>query len=121
MIVVLLAVQLVVSAVYYLSAPFHLTWPVVLFWLANSMSVLLLIKHHRELAGQFNSTLKNYRLLFTITLVISEIIINLVSDDYVADSFHGFISDTEVLLTGMTLGVLWHYELTKNLKKVLLT
>jgi hypothetical protein len=119
MIVVLLALQLVVSAVYYLSAPFHLTWPVVLFWLANSCSVLLLIKHHRELAGPFTQTLKQYRLLFTATLVISEIIINLVSDDYVADNLHGFISDTEVLLTGITLGVLWHYELTKSIKKVL--
>ena len=119
LIVVLLALQLVVSALYYLSAPFHLTWTVVVFWLANSLSVVFLIKHHRELAGQFNSTLKKYRLLFTVTLIVSEIIINLVSDNYVADNFHGFISDTEVLLTGMTLGVLWHYEITKNIKKVL--
>ena len=118
MIVVLLALQLVVSALYYLSAPFHLTWPVVVFWLTNSVSVLLLIKHHRELAGQFSLILKKYRLLFTVTLVISEILINLISDDYVTDNLHGFISDTEVLLTGITLGVLWHYELTKNIKKV---
>ena len=119
MIVVLLVLQLVVSALYYLTAPFHLTWLVVAFWLANSVSVVLLRKYHRELADQFNSSLKKYRLLFTITLIISEIIINLVSEDYVADNLHGFISDTEVLLTGMTLGVLWHYEFTKNIKKVL--
>lgn len=119
MVVVLLALQLVVSALYYLSAPFHLTWPVIVFWLANSASVILLLKHHRELAAQFTPILKRYRLLFTLSLVISEIIINIVADDYVADNLHGLISDTEVLLTGMTLGVLWHYELTQSVKKAL--
>ncbi|WP_269844382.1 hypothetical protein [Polynucleobacter sphagniphilus] len=37
------------------------------------------------------------------------------SDSYAADNFHGLVSDMEVLVTGMTLGVLWYQELTAKL------
>ena len=59
--------------------------------------------------------LKKGRLVFTFSLVFLEIAINLSADSYAADNFHGLISDSEVLLTGITLGALWHYELTKKL------
>ena len=107
---------MIVSAIYYLSAPFHLSALVILFWLANTISVVLLLRNHIHLSGELSPALKIYRLVFTITLIASEIIINLISESYQADNFHGFISDNEVLLTGITLGVLWHYELTKRFK-----
>ena len=118
MIQLLLGTQAAVSALYYLTAPFHLSVLVILFWLANTASILLLLKNHAGLAGIFPPNLKRYRLIFTITLIISEVIINISSDPYQADNLHGFISDTEVLFTGMTLGVLWHYEITNKFKKL---
>ena len=118
MIQLLLATQAAVSALYYLTAPFHLSVLVILFWLANTVSILLLLKNYAGLVGQLTPNLKRYRLVFTLTLIISEVIINIASDSYQADNLHGFISDTEVLFTGMTLGVLWHYEITNKFKKL---
>jgi hypothetical protein len=114
----LLAIQIVVSALYYLTAPFHLSVLVILFWITNTGSVLLLLKNHAGLVGEFTPNLKRYRLIFTISLIISEIIINITSDAYQSDNLHGFISDTEVLFTGITLGVLWHYEIINNFRKL---
>jgi hypothetical protein len=114
----LLVTQAAISALYYLTAPFPLSAPVIVFWLLNTFSVVLLLKNSDELVGQLTPNLKRYRLLFTATLIISEIIINIISDNYQVDNLGGFISDTEVLFTGMTLGVLWHYEITSKFKKL---
>jgi len=110
----ILPLQLIVSAIYYITAPFHLGLFVVIFWLLNSLSVVFLIKYRHGLSGQLTPRLKNLRLFFTLTLVILEIIINVISAPYAADNFHGFISDIEVLVTGITLGLLWHHEFTKG-------
>lgn len=115
MIVVLLSLQLVISAVYYLTAPFDLKFLTVFFWLLNSLSVFLLLINYRQITDQLSPYLKALRLIFTFSLVLAEIVINLTAEPYTADNLHGFISDAEVLLTGITLGVLWHYEITKKL------
>ena len=70
------------------------------------------------MADELSPQLKRYRLAFTVSLVISEILINFVSDSYESDNFYTFISDSEVLLTGITVGVLWHYEITKKFIKL---
>ena len=75
------------------------------------------MKNYRYLADELSPKLKRYRLAFTASLVISEILINFVSDAYDSDNFHTFISDSEVLVTGITVGVLWHYEITKKFVK----
>jgi hypothetical protein len=118
MLQLLLSLQAAVSMLYYLTAPFSLSPLIVLFWLVNTLSILLLLKNHAGLVGQLAPDLKRYRFVFTVTLIISEIIINILSDTYQTDNLDGFISDTEVLFTGMTLGVLWHYEITSKLKKL---
>jgi hypothetical protein len=114
----ILFIQLTFSAIYYLTAPFSLSALIVLFWLINSLSVILLLKSAHEIVGELNPSLKLYRLMFTASLLISEIVINIISDSYQADNIHGFISDIEVLFTGITLGVLWYYEITRKLKKI---
>lgn len=116
MIILLLALQLVISAVYYITAPFDLRFLTVLFWLLNSLSVILLLINYRQLAGQLTPFLKVVRLTFTFSLLFAEVAINLTAEPYTADNLHGFISDVEVLFTGITLGVLWHKEITKSLK-----
>ena len=117
MIRLLLALQLIASAVYYLTSPFNLNAAIVFFWLINSASCALLILHYRQLYGDLSPKIKKIRLVFTLTLIFVEIAINATADSYAADNFHGFISDSEVLLTGMSIGALWHYELTKRLTK----
>lgn len=106
------------SALYYLTAPFHLSALIIFLWLVNSFSCLLLLRNHRYLSDELSPHLKHYRLAFTVTLVISEILINFISDSYASDNLHTFLSDSEVLLTGITVGVLWHYEMTKKFVKL---
>ena len=118
MIQLLLGIQAAISALYYLTAPFPLSVPVIVFWLLNTFSILLLLKNYSGLVGQLSPNLKRYRLVFTATLIISEIIINVTAENYQVDNLHGLVSDTEVLFTGMTLGVLWHYEITNKFKKL---
>ncbi len=114
MIRLLLVAQLIASAAYYLTAPFNLNAVIVFFWLANSAACVALIYYYRQLNGKLSPNLQKIRLAFTLTLICVELAINLSAHSYAADNFHGFISDSEVLFTGIALGVLWHWEITKS-------
>jgi len=112
---ILLPLQLLISAIYYVSAPFVLTPLILFFWLINAVCVVYLIIHAKQLVGQMGTGFKRARLIFTVTLILLELTINMNSDSYAADNFHGLVSDMEVLVTGMMLGVLWYKELTTKL------
>ena len=114
MIRLLLVAQFIASAAYYLTAPFNLNVVIVFFWLTNSAACAALIYYYRQLNGKLSPNLQKIRLVFTLTLICVELAINLSAQSYAADNFHGFISDSEVLLTGMSLGVLWYWEITKS-------
>lgn len=113
--IILLPLQLLISAIYYVSAPFVLTPLILFFWLVNAACVIYLIAHAKDLVGEMGTGFKRARLIFTVTLILLELTINMNSDSYAADNFHGLVSDMEVLITGITLGVLWYQELTAKL------
>jgi len=108
----LFPLQLLVSALYYITAPFTLTPLILFFWFANSLCVLYFIRNGELPTAELSANFKRARLVFTATLVLLELTININSDSYAADNFHGLVSDMEVLITGITLGVLWFQELT---------
>jgi hypothetical protein len=113
--ILLLPLQFLVSAFYYVNAPFILT-PLILFlWVLNAACVIYLLIHANQLVGEMSADFKRARLAFTATLILLELTINMNSDSYAADRFHGLASDIEVLVTGITLGVLWYKELTTPL------
>jgi len=113
----LLSLQILVSTLYYLSAPFNLTFFIYLFWAINLGSVIYLLINASKLYAPLLPPLKRARLVFTVTLALLEITINLNSNSYAADNFHGLVSDTEVLITGIILGVLWFHTITASIKK----
>ena len=102
---------------YYLSAPFNLTFFIYLFWSINLGSVVYLLINANKLYAPLLPPLKRARLVFTVTLALLEITINLNSNSYAADNFHGLVSDAEVLITGIILGVLWFHTITAPIKK----
>ena len=108
----LLSLQILVSTLYYLSAPFNLTFFIYLFWAINLSSVVYLLINVNKLYAPLLPPLKRARLVFTVTLALLEITINLNSNSYAADNFHGLVNDAEVLITGMLLGVLWFHKIT---------
>jgi len=114
----LLLLQILISTLYYLSAPFNLTFFIYLFWTINLCSVVYLLINANELYAPLLNNLKRARLIFTATVMLLELVINLNSNSYAADNFHGLVSDAEVLITGMVLGVLWFHNITAlNVKK----
>jgi len=113
----LLSLQILVSTFYYLSAPFNLTFFIYLFWSINLGSVVYLLINANKLYATLLPPLKRARLVFTVTLALLEITINLNSNSYAADNFHGLVSDAEVLITGIILGVLWFHTITAPIKK----
>lgn len=117
MIKYLLSLQILISTLYYLSAPFNLTFLIYLFWSINFCSVIYLLVNANKLYAPLLPALKRVRLVFTATLVLLEITINLNSNSYAADNFHGLVSDAEVLITGIILGVLWFHTITASINK----
>ena len=113
----LLFLQILVSTLYYLSAPFNLTFFIYLFWSINFCAVIYLLINANKLYAPLLQPLKRARLVFTATLVLLEITINLNTNSYAADNFHGLVSDVEVLITGIILGVLWFHNITAPIKK----
>ena len=113
----LLFLQILVSTLYYLSAPFNLTFFIYLFWSINFCAVIYLLINANKLYAPLLQPLKRARLVFTATLVLLEITINLNTNSYAADNFHGLVSDLEVLITGVILGVLWFHNITAPIKK----
>jgi hypothetical protein len=113
----LLILQISISAIYYISAPFSLTFFIYFFWGVNFVSAFYLLINSSKLAIPLINPLKRVRLIFTATLILLELVINLNSNSYAADNFHGLVSDSEVLVTGITLGVLWFHSITAPLTK----
>ena len=113
----LLSLQILVSTLYYLSAPFNLTFFIYLFWSINFCSVIYLLINANKLHAPLLQTLKKARLIFTASVVFLELAINLNSNSYAADNFHGLVSDAEVLITGIILGILWFHNITAPIKK----
>jgi hypothetical protein len=113
----LLIFQISISALYYITAPFSLTFFIYLIWGINFISAVYLLVNSNKLAIPLINPLKRVRLIFSATLILLELVINLNSNSYAADNFHGLVSDSEVLITGITLGVLWFHSITAPLTK----
>ena len=109
--------QISISALYYITAPFSLNFFIYLFWGINFISAVYLLVNSTKLAIPLINPLKRVRLIFTVTLILLELVINLNSNSYAADNFHGLVSDSEVLITGITLGVLWFHSITTPFTK----
>lgn len=101
---ILIVLQALSAAVYYATAPFALTWQIGVMLLLNlgALAFLWRTPFAPELV-----TFRQARLVFTVTLLLLEAVIQMTDSPISTTEIQGLANDAEVLLTGMLLGVLW--------------
>ena len=101
----LIVLQAVAAAVYYMTAPFSLTPSIWLMLAINTSALAWLWATCPHPARQ---SYKHARLIFTITLFLLEAVISMTDSPISTTELQGLANDAEVLITGILLGVLWH-------------
>lgn len=105
----LILLQALSAIAYYVSAPFEMTLWIWLTLIANTAALLYLFKTCIEPTG---AAFRTARLGFTLSVVLLEGVIGLTDSPISTTELQGVINDTEVLMTGMLLGVLWYDRIT---------
>ena len=101
----LIVLQAVAAATYYMTAPFALNASIWLMLGINAGALLWLWVTCQHPARQ---SYKHARIIFTITLFLLEAVIGMTDSPISTTELQGLANDAEVLITGILLGVLWH-------------
>ena len=101
----LIVLQAVAAATYYMTAPFALNASIWLMLGINAGALLWLWVTCPHPARQ---SYKHARTIFTITLLLLEAVIGMTDSPISTTELQGLANDAEVLITGILLGVLWH-------------
>ena len=101
----LILLQALTAAVYYITAPFGLTlW----IWLALTINIGALALLWITCPHPARKSYRHARLIFTVTLFLLEAVIAMTDSPISTTELQGLANDAEVLTTGILLGVLWH-------------
>lgn len=109
----LILLQALSAVGYYLSAPFPVTMPIALALLVNSLALTWLWVCCTSLVEHSTLNYRWARGVFTGTLFLLELLIELTDSPVSMTEIQGLFNDAEVLFTGILLGVLWHQELLR--------
>ena len=101
---ILIVLQALSAAVYYATAPFALTWQIGAMLILNLGALAFL---WRTPPDPTHAAFRQARWVFTITLFLLELVIQMTDSPISTTEIQGLANDAEVLLTGMLLGVLW--------------
>lgn len=111
---ILIVLQALAAAIYYMTAPFALNLSI---WLMLTINVGALAWLWVTCPHPTRQSYKHARIIFTITLFLLEGVIGLTDTPVSQTELQGLANDAEVLVTGILLGVLWHHLFTANATK----
>ena len=107
----LIVLQALAAAVYYMTAPFSLTSSI---WLMLAINVGALAWLWGTCPHPARKSYQHARIIFTITLFLLEAVIGMTDTPVSQTELQGLANDAEVLVTGILLGVLWHDLFTRK-------
>jgi hypothetical protein len=103
--------QATLAILYFVTSPFHMSWSLWPTLILNLLALAYLWKHHRISYELHTKRVRTARLVFTITLVALEILIQFTPNSANPEGLLGFVNDSEVFITGILIGILWRREL----------
>ena len=112
----LIGLQALLTALYFVTAPFEMSDSL---WIVLTFNLLALAYLYKLKPATHNPHSRNYRyarLAFTATLIILEFFIFFSPNPVSPDGVLGLINDAEVLVTGILLGILWRHEILSHWK-----
>jgi len=112
----LIVLQALLAVIYYVTSPFEMNWSLWLTLALNLIALGYLWKHYRSSNEIPTREGRIARWVFTITLILMEFLILLTPTPVSPDGILGLINDSEVFVTGILIGVLWHREILGKTK-----
>lgn len=110
----LIVLQSLSALIYYVTAPFSLTFWIWMALVINAMTLAFLWVTSIDIGSR---AFRFARAGFTITILLLEVAIGLTDSPISTTELQGIANDAEVLFTGILLGTLWHDFLTGKPKK----
>jgi hypothetical protein len=107
----LMILQALMAGLYFYSAPFVISVPLWITLVINLGSLFKLAQIFLKNPKHFYGNIKILRVLFTLTLILMELLIFLLPDPVGTTALQGFINDAEVFITGILVGMLWQDRL----------
>jgi hypothetical protein len=107
----LIALQATLASLYFAASPFQMNLGLWLTLALNFLALAYLWRHHRISYELHTRRVRIARLIFTITLIFLEILIQFTPNSANPEGILGFINDSEVFITGILIGILWRKEL----------
>ena len=116
--ILLIVIQFALTVLYFATANVDMSNTLWIVLMINLTTLGYLTLQYKNKDFIFTPKVKIARLIFTVTLLIMEILEILVPHPLNADGVLGLINDSEVFVTGILIGALWSKELlrTFNLK-----
>jgi drug/metabolite transporter (DMT)-like permease len=107
----LIVLQALLAVIYYITSPFEMNWSLWITLALNLLALGYLWKYHRITHEIPTREGRIARLVFTITLILMEFLILFTTTPVSPDGILVLINDSEVFVTGILIGVLWHREI----------
>lgn len=107
----LIALQALLAIIYFATSPFDMNWGLWITLILNLLALGYLWKHHRICRELNTHQARIARLIFTVTLILLELLILFTPNPVSPDGIHGLINDSEVFITGILIGLLWRNEI----------
>jgi hypothetical protein len=112
---ILFLLQTITAFVYYYLLPFSLNpWVYVILAINNATLLGIWLSYWREDIDLLSNAFNAMRIIFTVTLALLEILMDMDEASIVKDTAQSLSNDFEVLFTGIVLGVLWQDKIVKH-------
>ena len=107
----LIALQATLAILYFVTGSFQMNWSLWITLALNLSALVFLWKHHLA-PYRFNTQkIRLARLLFTLTLILLELLIEFTTIQNNPTVLSELINDSETFVTGILIGLLWRKEL----------
>ena len=111
----LILLQAALAILYFITGPFQMNWSLWITLTINLLALAYLWKHHHTSCEESTPGARSARLIFIITLILLELLIEYTTTQFSQDVLSDLINDSETFITGVLIGLLWRNELL-NLK-----
>jgi len=111
--ILLMVLQALLAILYFYTASFGITLALQLTLFVNMGALFKLGQIYWKAPDLFFSQIRVLRIIFSITLLVLELLIFIAPDQLGISPLQSFINDAEVFVTGILSGVLWQDKILK--------
>lgn len=107
----LIMLQGALAILYFVTSTFQMNWALWITLSLNLLALLYLWKYHLVSYELNTPKVRIARLVFTVTLIFLELLVEFTTTQSAPDVLAELINDSETFVTGILIGLLWRNKL----------